>query len=193
MPREVLTPDGATSDNRPLAGFFGKAPFTGDFVSRGLPDAFRRHWDSWLTHHIAPLQRGGQVFPPCGLRFRLPSGGRVAAGVILPSEDSAGRRFPLSVLLIAKGNLALPQVDAWCDAALHLLPGTLDADTLWLALEDLSAPKADGPAAGPMQLWAAGHPALDANPKDPAAALARLLSHESGPTQAGPAGQPSSG
>jgi type VI secretion system protein ImpM len=193
MPREVLTPELETGDDRPLAGFFGKVPFTGDFVSRGLPDAFRRHWDSWLTHHIAPLQRGGQVFPPGGLRFRLPSGGRVAAGVILPSEDSAGRRFPLSVLLIAKGNLALPQINAWCDAALHLLPGTPDADTLWLALEDLPAPEADGPATGPMKLWTAGHTALDANPQDPAATLARLLPDESEPPRTGSAGRPSSG
>ena len=79
-------------DDRPVAGFFGKLPATGDFVCRGLPDAFRKPWDSWLTRYIAPLQRGGHSFPQGGLRFRLPSGGHLAAGVILPSQlDSLPR------------------------------------------------------------------------------------------------------
>jgi type VI secretion system protein ImpM len=175
MPREVLTPDDSSEDDRPLVGFFGKLPATGDFVSRGLPDAFRRHWDSWLTRNIVPLQHRGVAFPRGGLRFQLVSGGRVAAGVILPSEDSAGRRFPLSLLLLAKGSLPRLQMDAWCDSGLALLPGVTDVDMLWLALDEVSAPEPDGPASGRMQLWTAGHPAVEADPMDPAAALDRLL------------------
>ena len=53
MPDEVLTPGGADA-RRPVAAIFGKLPATGDFVWRGLPDAFRKHWDFWLTRHIAP-------------------------------------------------------------------------------------------------------------------------------------------
>jgi type VI secretion system protein ImpM len=175
MPREVLTPGDTTDDDSPFAGFFGKLPATGDFVSRGLPDAFRRHWDGWLTRHIVPLQLKGLDFPSGGLRFRLVSGGRVAAGTILPSADSAGRRFPLSLVLIAKGNLPLSGVDGWCDAGIALLTDQIEPDALWQALDGLAAPEPDGPATGPMQLWAAGHPPEEADPMNPSPVLGRLL------------------
>jgi type VI secretion system protein ImpM len=175
MPGKVLTPGDMADDDRPFAGFFGKLPATGDFVSRGLPDAFRRHWDGWLTRHIAPLLRTGPELPPGGLRFRLVSGGRVAAGTILPSADSAGRQFPLSLVLIAKGNLPLSGIDAWCDAGLALLTDQIEPDALWQALDGLAAPEPDGPASGPMQLWATGHLPEEAEPMDPLPALGRLL------------------
>jgi type VI secretion system protein ImpM len=175
MPGEVLNPGATKDEDRPVAGFFGKLPATGDFVSRGLPDAFRRNWDGWLTRHIAPLQHRGADFPPGGLRFRLVSGGRLATGVILPSHDSAGRRYPLSLLMIAERDLPRPGVNAWCDAALTQLTDGVDPETLWQALDALPAPMPEGPAAGPMQLWALGQPALDTDPSDPAAALSRLL------------------
>lgn len=172
MPDEVLTPDG---DHRPVAGFFGKLSATGDFVWRGLPDAFRKHWDAWLTRHIAPLQRHGHSFPAGRLRFRLPSGGRLAVGVILPSQDSAGRQFPLSLLLIANGDMTQAQIDLWCDAALLLCPETLSPDDLWHALDGLPAPIPQGPAAGPMQLWIAGHPPITTLAEDPDTTLRKLL------------------
>jgi type VI secretion system protein ImpM len=178
MPGEVLNPDVPDDEDRPIVGLFGKLPATGDFVSRGLPDGFRRNWDSWLTRHIVPLQRDERIFPPGGLRFRLVSGGRVAAGVILPSEDSAGRRFPLSLLLIATGNLPQPQIDAWCDASVALLADRIGVDALWQALDDLPAPESHGPASGPMQLWVAGCPALAADPMDPSPALEQLLNRD---------------
>ena len=171
MPDEVLTPE----DHRPVAGFFGKLPATGDFVWRGLPDVFRRNWDAWLTRHVAPLLRDGATFPPGGLRFRLPSGGRLAAGVILPSRDSAGRRFPLSLLLIAKGELTPDQIDRWSDAALALAPDSLRPDALWLALDTLPAPDPGPPPAGPALLWTLAHPPLPTKAADPAATLAALL------------------
>lgn len=172
MPDEVLTPE---DDKRPVAGFFGKLPTTGDFVWRGLPDAFRRNWDAWITRHIATLQRGGHAFPSGGIRFRLPSGGRLAAGVIQPSEDSAGRLFPISLLLIAPGDLSPAQIDEWCDAVLRLNPGTLAPDPLWQALEALPAPVPDGPAAGPVQLWTPGKAPVVADATEPAPALMSLL------------------
>lgn len=172
MPDEVLSED---DDDRPVAGFFGKLPVTGDFVWRGLPDAFRRHWDAWLTRHVAPLQRNGCSFPPGGLRFSLPSGGRLAAGVILPGEDSAGRLYPLTLLIIAGGKLSPGQIDGWCDAAVALQPETLAPDALWEALDALPAPGGEGPASGPFLLWAAGHPPQAAAPDDPEAALRRII------------------
>lgn len=174
MPDEVLTPDDPDDDLRPVAGFFGKLPATGDFVARGLPDAFRQSWDAWLTRHIAPLQRRGLALPPGGLRFRLPSGGRLAAGVILFSQDSAGRQFPLSLLLIAEDDLTPHQIDAWCDAALALEPTTLSPDALWHALDALASPVPAGPVTGPMQLWTPGHPAHDADATAPVPTLQDL-------------------
>ncbi|MFO1203710.1 MAG: type VI secretion system-associated protein TagF [Tabrizicola sp.] len=173
MSDEVLT-DPDEDDRRPVAGFFGKLPTTGDFVWRGLPDAFRKHWDFWLTRHVAPLQRHDRTFPDGGLRFRLPSGMRLAAGVILPSRDSADRRFPLSLLLIADGNLTPPRIDPWCDAALALYPQTLGADDLWHALDALPAPELEGSVAGEMQLWSQAHPPVTTDPADPTAALDAL-------------------
>ena len=172
MPDEVLIPE---DESRPVAGFFGKLPATGDFVGRGLPEAFRRHWDAWLTRHVAPLQREGLAFPPGGLRFRLPSGGRLAAGLILPSEDSAGRRFPLTLLLIADGDLTSAQVDLWCDAALALHPGTLTPDALWQALDSLAALDPAEPASGPMQLWTSGQPAVTIDAQDPETVIRQLV------------------
>jgi type VI secretion system protein ImpM len=172
MPDEVL---GEPEDTRPVAGFFGKLPSTGDFVARGLPDAFRKQWDAWLTRHIAPLQRQGQSFPPGGLRFRLPSGGRLAAGVILPSQDSAGRLFPLSLLLIAESDLTQAQIDVWCDATFTLPIQDLAPDELWHALDALPSPEAAGPVSGPLQLWTNSHPAIDADALDPTETLEQLL------------------
>lgn len=193
MSDEVLTQD---DDHRPVAGFFGKLPATGDFVWRGLPDAFRKAWDAWLSRHIAPLQRDGRVFPPGGLRFRLPSGGHLAAGVILPSEDSAGRLFPLSLVLIADGDLSPGQIDLWCDAALALSPETLAPDPLWHTLDALPGPDAQGQVTGAMQLWGAGGPLLSCASADPRAALRQLIvAKQDCPTQSPPlpGDRPSSG
>lgn len=171
MSDEVLTPD-----DRPVAGFFGKLPATGDFVWRGLPDAFRKHWDAWLTRHVAPLQREGRPFPAGGLRFCLPSGCRLAAGVILPSEDGAGRLYPLSLLIIADGDLSRDSIDGWCDAALALQPDTMVPDALWLALDALPAPNPDGPACGALQLWTRNHSPVAVKAHDPEPALRLMLS-----------------
>lgn len=172
MPDEVLT---AEDDLRPVAGLFGKLPATGDFVWRGLPDAFRKHWDFWLTRHIAPLPRLGTVLPESGIRFRLPSGGRLAAGLILPSQDSAGRHFPLSLLLLSDGDLTPGQIDPWCDAATALGPQSLAPDDLWHALDALAAPAPGKAASGPMQLWTQGQPPVDTDAAAPEPTLRQLL------------------
>lgn len=175
MPDEVLTPDPQDDALRPVAGFFGKMPTLGDFVWRGLPDAFRTKWDAWLTRHVAPLDRAGGTFPTGGLRFSLPSGGCLAAGVIVRSHDSVGRHFPLTLLLIAEGTLTKDQINPWCDAALALAPGTLSPDELWLGLDALPFPTPGEPAAGPMHLWTPGGPCIATDPNDPDSALRTLL------------------
>lgn len=153
---------GSDDDNRPVAGFFGKLPTVGDFVERGLPPAFRRSWDRWLTSHIAPRLRGDTPFPPLGQRFRLVSGGVTAAGLILPSRDSAGRVFPISLLLIAEGGLTNGGVDQWCDRALALFDPAMEPDALWAALDALAAPEVAADAGAPCLLvWSEGSPAVE--------------------------------
>lgn len=173
MPREVLI-------NLPEAGFFGKLPCTGDFVTRGLPRAFRGHWDAWVTRHLAVLLKDGPPWPKGGLRFRLVSGGRAAAGVIVPAQDSAGRKFPLSLLLIG---IAIPPPDAldpWCDAALAAaepaLRGDAEADDLLEALDAVLVPDGEGGTEPGMHLWAANHSPMFCDPADPDKAINHVFS-----------------
>lgn len=173
MPREVLIVPTE-------AGFFGKLPCTGDFVARGLPRAFCGQWDGWVTRHLAGLLKDGRAWPKAGLRFRLVSGGRAAAGVIVPGHDSAGRVFPLSLLLIGADLPPPDGLDPWCDAALATadpaLRGDADADALLDALDAVPVPDGAGGAARGMQIWTAGQPPVPCDPTDPQAAINHVFS-----------------
>lgn len=148
--------DGDEDDNRPVAGFFGKLPSIGDFVERGLPPAFRRSWDHWLTTHIAPRARAGARFPQGGLRFKLVSGGTTAGGVILPSRDSVGRVFPLTLLAFAGGGMQPASIDRWSDEAVAAFEPGVAPEALWAMLDALAPPKTTAAAGEPcIWLWAA--------------------------------------
>lgn len=171
MPRDLLTP--------PYVGFFGKLPVTGDFVARGLPDAFRRNWDVWVTRHIAPRMRIGGHWPQGGLRCRLISGGRSAGAVIVPSTDSAGRVFPLSLFLIGD---SLPDRMGLCPwfggarrCAEMVMARSLDADALQSALEAIPLPDGELADAPSMMLWTRRHPPEEADPDAPGPVLDRML------------------
>lgn len=89
-----------------MTGWFGKHPAHGDFVSRGVPDEVRQRMQDWLdgglatirdgvgdrweaTFDVAPAMRfwiGSAVLPGCW------------AGVMVPSHDRVGRRYPLVLL-----------------------------------------------------------------------------------------------
>jgi type VI secretion system protein ImpM len=87
-------------------GFFGKIPCRGDFVQAGLSRRFIQAWDDWVQAVLPPCRRHfGEAWDavwlaaPCW-RFALPGGQCGAApvlGLLLPSEDAAGRRFPLAI------------------------------------------------------------------------------------------------
>lgn len=100
-----LEPSGDTPSTAP-AGWYGKLPATGDFVSRRLPQDFLAAWDHflgdaiagsrallgerWLEHYLASPIWQFVVFPPlCG------AGAWV--GLMMPSVDRVGRYFPLTV------------------------------------------------------------------------------------------------
>lgn len=160
-----------------LTGFHGKLPGAGDFVSRGLPTGFAAFWDRWATRHLAP-RRGD--WPAGGLRLVLVSGGRSAVGVVVPSEDRVGRRFPLAGFAIASHLPPSDALDRWCNAAFAVLTEAAgeaaSPDVLLDRLEALPTPEGQGVAPQPMTLWLAGQPPLACDPDQPQAVLDRLFS-----------------
>ena len=148
-----------------IPGFFGKLPTSGDFVTRRLPPGFVRAWDRWCVRHIVP--RLDRAWPACGLRFLHPG---PVTGLLVPSADRAGRRFPLTLAAAAP-----LQAAAWYDALARLAAraAALAPDALETALV---AHPAAGDSAAPvrLRLWSDGAP-LEADPETPAAALDALL------------------
>lgn len=158
-----------------LTGFFGKLPSAGDFVTRGLPVGFASFWDGWAARFLV----GRTGWPEGGLRLRLASGGRVAAGVVVPGADRVGRRFPLAAFVIASDLPAPEQLEVWCDAAVAALLAAqaegVAPDDLADMLEALEAP--DGASAGEaMLIWQKGQPPERSSAAAPEAVLDRMFS-----------------
>lgn len=88
-------------------GAYGKMPGAGDFLRIGLPPTFVDPWDAWIQSLMLSGQQafGGQwdalyMTTPIW-RFTLASGlaGPAAmVGVVMPSVDRVGRRFPLTLV-----------------------------------------------------------------------------------------------
>ncbi len=88
-------------------GIFGKIPAHGDFVDRNLPRSFINVWDKWLQSCVQISQEqlaSGwlDIYLTSPIwRFILSSGvlDKTAwAGILVPSVDSVGRYFPLSIV-----------------------------------------------------------------------------------------------
>lgn len=119
------------------AGLCGKIPAEGDFVARGLPAAERERLERFLAALVTDMakrdgfDRGWQVMPIA--RFAARPGGLCSAaalGVILPSVDRVGRRFPLCLALLAEPG-ADADPEALLTAAAPVLAG-LEASGLAL-------------------------------------------------------------
>lgn len=195
-------------DALPLTGLYGKVPAHGDFVRRGLPTSFVGPWDAWLQAGVARARENlGDHWPTAwdaapAWRFALPAGAcgpDAVAGVMLPSQDQVGRRFPITLAVLLPPDAATP-AQAWFDAAEAAAwagrHGHADADALAAALPLPGAPLPDvtwpyAPAAGPAtpdlpgvsaEAWA---PAGLATPTDPASPAAddvlALLTGGAGP------------
>ena len=135
-------------------GLYGKLPVRGDFVRRGLPADLVAAWDHWAAAGIqqareqlgeAEFAQAWDAMPPWS--FALPAatcGAGPVAGVMAPSRDAVGRRFPL---LIA-APLASP-APAWFTAveqmAAEAVAGRLDPDGWAPSLPDMPV--------GTMQGW----------------------------------------
>jgi type VI secretion system protein ImpM len=133
-------------DALPLTGLFGKVPAHGDFVRRGLPTSFVGPWDTWLQDGMATAREAlgdrwasrWDSAPPW--RFALPAGAcgpDAVAGVMLPSEDMVGRRFPITLAVLLPPGAPVPGA-AWFTAleaaALAGRAGQADADALAAAI-----------------------------------------------------------
>jgi type VI secretion system protein ImpM len=93
-------------------GFYGKIPSRGDFVRHGLSRALISCWDGWLQSVLAstPLGEDLAAIWDAAPVWRLAldaglCGPAPLLGVMLPSADRSGRRFPL--LCAAEGTLDL--------------------------------------------------------------------------------------
>ena len=103
MSQNALT---AQADTAGTAGFYGKIPIRGDFITRHLPRSFIQPWDRWLqaalTHSREQLgEHWLDYYLTSPLwRFVLGSGlcsEQAYTGVFMPSVDRVGRYYPLVV------------------------------------------------------------------------------------------------
>lgn len=142
-------------------GYFGKLPGFGDFVTRRLPRSFVEPWDNWLqqsvlgarerlgvswleTYLTSPIWRFAVTPGLCG-----PSGW---TGLVMPSVDSVGRHFPLTIaceLPVDTGLLPLLCEEAWFerleDLALSTLDEPFDLDLFDAALQALTLQPSGNP------------------------------------------------
>lgn len=135
-------------------GVFGKIPAVADFIQFGLPVDFVQAWDGWLQAGILAAQtRLGETWAECYnsapiWRFSLPPGMAGAAamlGVLMPSVDRVGRRFPLTVAVALPGGAShvaaqlrsgnvLSQVE---EVALETLDGSMSPSQLQARLSSI--------------------------------------------------------
>lgn len=121
------------------AGFYGKLPSQGDFVTRRLPWEFTSGWDAWLQAGMSEAkQRLGDAWLDRYLtapiwRFQLAAGvlGEVGwAGLWCPSVDRVGRHFPLTLAT------PLPAAHEGCFAVLENDPAFLQWEEVALQALD---------------------------------------------------------
>jgi type VI secretion system protein ImpM len=125
--------------------WFGKLPGTGDFARRRLDDDFLQPWDQWLQNGLMRLRNLHDDWMTHYLRAPLwyfALGEHVIdtkpwVGVMMPSVDSVGRYFPLTLVHEIKDASVLhtPEFDVglaswWSQCAQHAfiaLENNLDA------------------------------------------------------------------
>lgn len=134
-------------------GAFGKMPDVGDFFRINVPGGFVRIWDNWLQQWMTEGQAAyGSGFDCLYMsaplwRFTLAAGlagPRKIMGVLMPSVDRVGRRFPLTLMLpvATPGPAALDhlQQGPLFEKLEHIALSTLeDGMTKDLLAQDLSA------------------------------------------------------
>lgn len=95
------------------AGYFGKIPCRGDFISRWLPREFLDPWDYWLQNavsasrtHLSEGWLDTYLTSPIWRFFLSPGicGESSWIGAWMPSVDKVGRYFPFTLVLPLPGS-----------------------------------------------------------------------------------------
>lgn len=99
-----------------VCGAYGKMPSVGDFFHISPPPGFVKPWDAWLQDLLTSTRQAlGEAWDARYMsapiwRFSLAAGlvgpGRVL-GVLMPSVDRVGRRFPLTLMAALDSDAAL--------------------------------------------------------------------------------------
>jgi type VI secretion system protein ImpM len=128
-----------------VPAWFGKLPGMGDFAQRRLAPAFLELWDTWLQTGLQQLRAEREDWVAHYLEAPLwffALGPHIASpnpwiGVLMPSVDSVGRYFPLTLAIElvpsdeATTEDALASMHRWWErsakAALTALDSNLDA------------------------------------------------------------------
>jgi type VI secretion system protein ImpM len=154
-------------------GAFGKIPSEGDFFRMSAPNGFVQVWDDWLQ---TCLVNGADTFGDRwdALYMSLPiwrfvlspglAGPNKVAGVLMPSIDRVGRRFPLTLMapLTDPGPAAFDHFrlrglfEALEDVALGVLDDGANRAGLAAQLAALTFPS----VAHPAQVVTSGHTLL---------------------------------
>ncbi|MEM1005326.1 MAG: type VI secretion system-associated protein TagF [Pseudomonadota bacterium] len=138
-------------------GAFGKMPSVGDFFRLQVANAFVQPWDEWIQRTIlASSQALGQAWDAHYMsapiwRFCLSpglAGPQKMMGVLMPSVDRVGRRFPLTLVsaISNEGSAILSHfriADTYRkleDLALAALEDDMTRDKLAAGLTDLAVP-----------------------------------------------------
>jgi len=101
--------------NGEIAGWFGKIPALGDFASRRLPSSFVAPWDDWLSVELSDAQGAYELAPiVCFAVGEVTVDAHAWCGILLPSVDRVGRRFPLTLAwALAEAAASLPGPPWW--------------------------------------------------------------------------------
>ncbi len=119
-------------------GAFGKMPSVGDFFRFGVPPGFVTAWDNWIQHGLLEAQDAlGDAWDSHYMsapiwRFCLSpglAGPQKIIGVLMPSVDRVGRRFPLT-LMAALQTPGPAQLDHFSEEALFVRLEDMALDAL---------------------------------------------------------------
>lgn len=147
-------------------GAFGKIPSVGDFFRISAPSGFVQTWDEWLQKCLVSGahtfgSRWDELYMSVPIwRFCLSAGlagPDKIMGVLMPSVDRVGRRFPLTLMapLPEKGSVLLDhflQNELFATLE-HLALSTLEDDAtrddLETGLTDVTVPQESTPSVSP--------------------------------------------
>lgn len=138
-----------------MFGYYGKIPAHGDFVRSRADVAFVAVWDAWLQESLAASRTAlagnwEQVYQNAPI-WRFCFGPKICGpnpmiGVMMPSQDRVGRRFPLTVFHPVSQSVSLKTLDLEPfmtkleDIALLTLTEQSDKSQLSARLDTLALP-----------------------------------------------------